>query len=161
MASILGPDHCVIGASPDNAAGVREAMLAAGAGKADVLAVSVPSHTPLLDAAVEPFRAALGLVPWADPKSPVLAGISGEKVVAERQMLESLPEQIHRTVRWDLVQQRIRESGCRVVLELGPGSQLAHTMLAGRFAADARSVEEFRSVEGISEWVRRSLQRLE
>ncbi len=159
VAIVLEPDHCVLGVAPGEATAAADALQSAGAGTVSVLAVSVPSHTPLLDAAVGPFRAALASAAWSPPASPVLAGIDASKVSTAARMQELLPEQIHRTVRWDLVQQRIKEEECQIVLELGPGSQLAHAMLGGRFVADARSAVEFRSANGISEWVQRSLER--
>lgn len=160
LAIVLGGEHCVVGCFPERGAEIAKILLGAGAETAVVLPVSVPSHTPLLDAAVGPFREALQSVPWHSPMAPVLAGINATKVFNRPQMVEFLPEQIHRTVRWDLVEQRLIEAGCRVILEIGPGSQLAHAILSEKFPGDARSAFEFRSAEGIVEWVQRSLQRL-
>jgi len=160
LAIVLGATHCVVGCPPHLADALRGALVAAGASETVLLPVSVPSHTPILDDAVAPFREVLAGVPWAPPAAPILAGVSGEKVFTRPQMLELLPEQIHRTVRWDFVSQRLVESGCRVVLELGPGCQLAHAFLSVAHGAEARSCDEFRSADGISEWVRRSLDRM-
>ncbi len=159
VAIVLGESHCVIGCASDQATAMIDALFAAGATNALLLPVSVPSHTPLLDSAVAPFRAALQPLTWQAPLSPVLAGIDASKVLTRQQMLETLPEQIHRTVRWDLVEQRLAEAGCQVVLELGPGSQLAHLLLSARRQTDARSAGEFRSAEGIGQWVGRALER--
>jgi len=161
VAIVLAPDHCVVGCGPSMAEGICQSLLAAGAGAAVSLPVRVPSHTPLMDAAVEPFRLALQTIAWQSPAAPVLAGIDGTKVANELQMQETLPEQIHRTVRWDLVEERLEESGCRVVLELGPGAQLAHASLSGKFSGDARSASEFHSTAGIIEWVQKALDRYE
>lgn len=161
LAIVLGEDHCVVGCPENCGSEICEALLAKGAGGAVMLPVSVPSHTPLLDPAVEPFRKALETAPWKAPNSLVLAGVDATKVANREQMMASLPEQIHRTVRWDLVEQRLREAGCQVVLELGPGSQLAHAILGAKISADARSAGEFRTPEGISSWVQRSLQRFD
>ena len=157
LAIVLGPEHCVIGGLPGVENEICEAMRAAGAENAVVLPVSVPSHTPLLNAAVGPFREALASASWQPPTSPIFAGINANKVLTRQQMLESLPEQIHRTVRWDIVEERMAEAECHVVLELGPGCQLAHTLFGGRFQTDARSADEFRSAEGIAAWAERSL----
>ncbi len=161
LAIVLAHDHCVVGCPANRGGEISQELLAAGAATAAELPVSVPSHTPLLNAAVEPFREALRSVPWQSPRAPVLAGISAAKVLTRPQMLECLPEQIHRTVRWDLVEQRLEEADCHIVLELGPGRQLAHAILAGKFQAEARSADEFHSAEGIVEWVEHSLQRLD
>ena len=159
LAIILGDEHCVIGCPASAGAAVSVALLAAGATGAVVLAVSVPSHTPLLDAAVEPFREALRQVSWRMPQPPILAGIDATKVRDQEQMLKSLPEQIHKTVRWDLIEQRLEEAECHVILELGPGCQLAHALLNRKFQVEARAANEFRSAAGIAAWIYRSLER--
>jgi len=159
LAIVLGDTHCVIGCPPGQGTALSGFLMAAGAANTVVLPVSVPSHTPFLDSAVEPFREALLPVVWHSPLAPILAGISAEKVLTRQKMEESLPEQIHRTVRWDLVEQRLAEADCRVVLELGPGFQLAHALLSANTGTDARSAGEFRSAEGIAGWVGRALER--
>ncbi|MFZ4775203.1 MAG: ACP S-malonyltransferase [Terrimicrobiaceae bacterium] len=159
VAIVLGESHCVIGCPTNQGDAMSGILLAAGATNAVLLPVSVPSHTPLLDSAVEPFRKSLNPVAWQAPLCPVLAGINASKVLTRQQMTDTLPEQIHRTVRWDLVEQRLAEDGCQVILELGPGCQLAHALLSTRAHPDARSVDEFRSAEGIAEWVEHTLQR--
>jgi [acyl-carrier-protein] S-malonyltransferase len=159
LAIVLGADHCVIGGATDRSSALRDALLAAGAAEAIELKVFVPSHTPLLDAAVEPFRQALESLAWHSPNCPVLAGIDASKVDTLPRLQATLPEQIHRTVRWDLVTQRLAESNCRVVLELGPGRQLAHALLAVGTVSDSRAVEEFRTTEGVAAWLDRALER--
>lgn len=159
VAIVLGPDHCVIGGTPENASALRDSMVSAGAAEAIPLKVTIPSHTPLLDAAVGPFRKELSHLAWHPPRCAVLAGIDASKVETLPRLQTTLPEQIHATVRWDLVGQRLVESGCRVVLELGPGRQLAHALLAAHGVADARSVEEFRTADGVARWLERALDR--
>jgi len=155
VAIVLAEDHCVVGCLADRAQETATRLLAAGAGEARILHVTVAAHTPILDAAVEPFREALVHVGARDPGMPVLAGVSAAKVIRRSGMEEWLPEQIHRTIRWDQIQQRLIESECRVVLELGPGDQLAHA--ATRLGANARGLSEFHSFEGAAEWVQSAL----
>jgi len=157
VAIVIGDDHCVLGCLATQAIAVMDAMRAAGAREVIPLHVSVASHTPLLDAAVEPFRKALQTAAWSTPRMPILAGINSAKVLRREQMELWLPEQIHHAIRWDRIQQRMRESNCHVFLELGPGRQLAH-MAAGA-GVEARSVEEFRSIDGILAWVAKALDR--
>lgn len=158
LAIVISDEHCVIGCSAERAESLARDLKEAGARDAVVLAVTAASHTALLDRAVEPFRSALQRVTWQDLKIPVLAGVSAAKVVRREQMEQVLPEQIHHTVRWDRIQQRFQESGCRIMLELGPGNQLAHMAVAR--GIEARGVDEFRSAEGIAEWVRATMARL-
>lgn len=157
LAIVLAPDHCVVGTGTGGGEPLVAALNAAGAAGVTRLPVSVPSHTPLLDAAVAPFRETLSKSPWISPRAPVLAGVDGSRVLNRDQMLRLLPEQIHRTVRWDRVRQAIVEAGATVILELGPGCQLAHTFLGSREPVAARSVAEFRTLDGIRDWIQRSL----
>lgn len=159
LAIVIGDDHCVIGCLAGRAPSLAEELRAAGARDAVLLAVTVASHTPILDAAVEPFRSALRNIPWHPPQTPVLAGVSAAKILRREHMEQLLPEQIHRTIRWDLVQQRLQDSGCRVLLELGPGCQLAR-MAAAR-GLEARGVTEFRSPQGIADWLQAAIARSE
>lgn len=160
LAIVLGAEHCVIGCEAGKEKELAEGMRGAGAEEAEVLAVSVASHTPFLDAAVAPFLSELQKVGWGKMRGPVLAGIDASKVLVRSEMERTLSEQIHRAVRWDLVAGRLEESGCKVVLELGPGRQLSHALLAEGRGIDARSVEEFHSWEGAGEWVERALRRM-
>jgi [acyl-carrier-protein] S-malonyltransferase len=125
-----------------------------------VLEVTIASHTPLLDSAVEPFRQALLAYDCRPFKIPVLAGVNARKINSKEEMVQWLPEQMHRTIRWDLILSRLAESNCGVLLELGAGAQLAHMALAGKSARDARSISEFRSVDGIVAWVEKAVERL-
>lgn len=157
LAIVIGDDHWVVGCLAERAESLVAELKAAGARDAVMLAVTVASHTPILDAAVEPFRAALDKAVWTAPRIPVVAAGSAVKILRREQMVQSLPEQIHRTIRWDQVQQRLLDSGCRVVLELGPGRQLAR--IATSRGLEARAFEEFRSPQGVAAWLKGALQR--
>jgi [acyl-carrier-protein] S-malonyltransferase len=157
LAIVIGEDHWVGGCLAERAESLAAELKSAGARDAVPLAVTVASHTPILDAAVEPFRAALDKVTWTPPRIPVVGAGSAVKILRREQMVQSLPEQIHRTIRWDQVQQRFLDSGCRVVLELGPGRQLAR-MAASR-GLEARAFSEFRSPEGAAAWLQDVLRR--
>jgi [acyl-carrier-protein] S-malonyltransferase len=156
LAIAISETHCVLGCLADRAEALA-AALKSTARDAVILPVSVASHTPLLDAAVAPFREALRTRPCARFHFSVLAGIDATAVATAAAMLRTLPEQIHHTLRWDLVRSRLTEGGCPVLLELGPGSQLAHIALAEDGLRDVRSVSEFRTPSGIAAWLKRAL----
>ena len=159
VAILVRNDHCILGCLAKNA----EALASAARSSADsvtVLKVTVASHTPLLDSAVEPFRQALLARDCQPFKIPVLAGVNARKINSKEEMVQWLPEQMHRTIRWDLILSRLAESNCRVLLELGSGAQLAHMALVGKSDRDARSISEFRSVDGIVAWVEKAVERL-
>ncbi len=126
-----------------------------GASKAVILHVSVPSHTPLLSAASPLF---LKECLEATPSMPregwrVLSGIDGNPIRGVQQGCEKLARQISQTVDWSACMQACYELGATTMLELGPGSALAH-MAAKRFPdTQVRSAEDFRTIQGIRDWL--------
>jgi [acyl-carrier-protein] S-malonyltransferase len=159
VAIIISDNHSVLGCLAEQTTALALALRTV-AHTVVPLKVTIPSHTPLLDSAVEPFRRALLAQPCHSFKFPVLAGVNAGEVVTENQMRQWLPEQIHRTVRWDLVLSRLRESDCRVLLEIGSGTELVRMVLAENFTSQARSISEFRTVDGIVAWVEKALDRV-
>lgn len=156
-AIVLCAQHAVFGFPK----GKADAFMAAlpGAAQGVKLPVTVPSHTPLLEAAAAPFAALLEKTVWQTPSVPILAGINGAKVLRRENMLKTLPAQIHQTIRWDRVVARMIESRCRVFLEIGPGSQLARAIHDQYPEVQARSVDEFHTLEGVRSWLEKCLAR--
>ena len=158
VAIIVRNDHCLLGCLAENAETLAS-VASTSARSVVILNVTIASHTPLLDSAVEPFRKALRARDCRPFKSRVLAGVNAYQIQSKEDMIQWLPEQIHRTVRWDLISSRLAESNCQVVLELGSGAQLAQMAIAGQTAQEARSISEFRTVDGIVSWVEKALDR--
>ena len=126
-----------------------------GASKAVMLHVAVPSHTPLLAAASPPFlKESLD----SKPNMPregwrALSGIDGSPIRGVQEGCEKLAKQISQTVDWSACMQACHELGATTVLELGPGSALAH--MVGKQFPDTRvrSAEDFRTIQGIRDWL--------
>ena len=120
------------------------------------LNVGVASHTPLLDAAVAPFRTALEDSVFRAPATPVVAGVDASWVTTRTPALAKLSAQIAATVEWASCLDVLYERGCRVFLELGPGGALSR-MARERLGveAEARSVSEFRSLDAVAAWLQR------
>jgi len=154
IAIAIGAEEFVIGGE-DVALRQLSAAFAERGAKLTRLKVGVASHTPLLRDAVPPFRAELIASSLTDPGTPVVAGIDAAWVVRRETAIDKLAQQLDRTIEWSGCLDMLYERGCRVFLELGPGRALAR-MAQARFAdADARSVEDFRSLEGVSSWLSR------
>ncbi len=152
IAIAVGAEEFVIGGE-DAALSRLSAAFAERGAKLTRLKVGLASHTPLLSDAVVPFRSALVASSIAAPATPVVAGIDGAWVVRRETAIEKLAQQLDRTIEWGTCLDMLYERGCRVFLELGPGRALAR-MTQARFAdADARSVDEFRSLDGVSSWL--------
>ena len=152
VAIVNGADHAIVGGGE---AALRAVEAEAGAAGARVqrLAVDVPAHTPALRSAVAPFADALGRSALRDPAVPVLAGISGEPVRDRAAAIGALSRQLAERIEWGRCLAAAAELGCTVFLELGPGAALARMVEEALPGVAARSVDEFRTVAGVSRWV--------
>ena len=152
IAIINDEDRIVCGGPP--AAMERLTALAESRGaKPTPLAIRIASHTSLMRRAVAPFLAALQQAEWRRPQAPVLEGLSGAPIFAPASAQAALSKQLAQTIDWAACLEGLRERGCTVLLELGPGAGLAR-MARDRFPdLPARSVAEFHSLAGAAAWV--------
>jgi [acyl-carrier-protein] S-malonyltransferase len=67
--------------------------------------------------------------------------------------IEKLALQLEHTIEWSNCLDMLYERGCRVFLELGPGRALARMTQARFEDVDARAVDDFRSLDGVSSWL--------
>jgi [acyl-carrier-protein] S-malonyltransferase len=152
IAIAIGEDEFVVGGE-DSALDKLGKEISERGAKLTRLKVGVASHTPLLSDAVEPFRALLNASSMTAPVTPVVAGIDASWVVSRETAIDKLALQLNHTIAWSGCLDILYERGCRVFLELGPGRALAR-MTQARFGdVDARSVEDFRSLDGVSAWL--------
>ena len=156
LAIVSGADHVVLAGDAVRLAAVAERLVAHGA-TTRILDVRVPSHTPVLHGASEEFRSALAALPPRDVTVPVLRGVDGQPCSHGSEATSALSDAIAHTVRWDRCLERLAESGVNVLLELGPGSALARIASESDGAFSARSVSDFRSLDGVASWLRRQL----
>lgn len=152
VAIVNGDDHVVLGGQRPALDALQAAAESRGA-RSVPLPVSVPAHTPLLASAAAAFAQRLAVTELHAPRTRLLAGIDGRSVVTVEQVRRSLAEQIEQTVQWQTVMQQAVEHGARVFLELGPGSALSRRARELHPQLQARSVEEFHTLEGVLEWV--------
>ena len=157
LAIINDVDSFVIGGHADPLDACCRDALASGAKRAVRIRVTVPSHTRLMAAAVEPFSNALR---ERAPRLPhgsyrLLSGIDGSTVWDMETGCEKLARQICTPVNWAACLQGCRAAGAELALELGPGSALSR-MAAPLFPADrVRSAEDFRTLAGLRTWLSR------
>lgn len=156
LAIVTDTDRAVIGGPRRALPGFEAAATALGA-QLTPLAVSLASHTPWLAAAVPAFAAALTQAPLAAPAAPVLAGIDGSAVTDRATAIRVLSAQIARTIDWAACLDALIERGCTVLLELGPGSGLSRMARDRHPEIAARSVADFRSLDGAAQWVGREM----
>lgn len=124
LANINADNQVVIAGSDEAMASVAERARRQGAAKACRLAVSVPSHCPLLEVPARALAQAFADVPL---KAPVLGYLSGSRarpVVNTDALREDLAFNMCRVVDWRGTVQSAYERGVRLQIELPPGAVL-------------------------------------
>jgi [acyl-carrier-protein] S-malonyltransferase len=134
-------------------AGEASSMLAT---RVVALPVEVASHTRQLVAASAAFRESLRLVSPTFPPAAgtrILSGIDGAPVFSVEAGLDKLAAQISQTVQWANCLQGCIEAGATAFLEFGPGHALS-VMVADTWRdVPARSLDDFRSLQGVRSWL--------
>ncbi|MFD2055478.1 acyltransferase domain-containing protein [Mesorhizobium calcicola] len=120
------------------------------------LPVEVASHTRRLARASAAFRASLRHVRLM--RSPtdgarVLTGVDGSPVIDTKAGFDKLAAQISQTVQWADCLQGCIEGGATAFLELGPGRALSEMAVGAYRDIPARSLEDFRTLQGAYAWL--------
>ncbi|WP_426336000.1 ACP S-malonyltransferase [Pseudoduganella sp. R-31] len=143
-----GEDSCIAGGPAANAA-----SLAIPGARIAQLPVAVASHTPYLRAAVEPFASLLSQEAFGTLQAPVLGGIDAAPVRDKATAIGHLSRQLAEAILWADCMDACAERGITAALELGPGSALSKMLLARHPGIACRSVADFRSLDGIRNWL--------
>jgi [acyl-carrier-protein] S-malonyltransferase len=123
------------------------------------LNVEAPAHTSWLRPAADGFRLELGATALRRPDIPILAGIDGHVVRDPADVAASLAAQIAQTVDWRTCVAHAWEMGIRVFFELGPGDALSRMVRETYPSADARSLDDFRTLAGAIDGIRKAIDR--
>ena len=163
---LAGQDAAVAIVNPGNAfvvAGTQAALqwVAAaaqrqGAARVVPVGVEVASHSPLMREASTVFRAQLAQVTVAATPAPgtrLFSGIDGTVVLNGPAAVGKLASQLSQPVQWAACLEACVEAGVDTFLELGPGRALAEMAANAHPRVDARSVDEFKSLEGVRAWL--------
>ena len=102
-----------------------EAMKAAGAKRAVILPVSVPSHCSLMDGAAEKFKIAVDALDFKMGNIDVLHNVDGAKAIDTNDIKAKLVAQLHKPVLWTGTVQAMADMGVEKLIEAGPGKVLA------------------------------------
>lgn len=119
------PKQTVIAGSKAGVDAACDAMMAAGAKRALLLAVSAPFHSSLMKPAAEALRERLLSVRFERPRFPVVNNIDVAANTAADDIRDALYRQAFGPVRWVEVMQALRARGLGHVFECGPGKVLA------------------------------------
>ncbi|WP_312368295.1 ACP S-malonyltransferase [Stenotrophomonas sp.] len=123
-ANYNSPGQIVIGG--DAAAVDRALALLADKGvrKAVKLAVSVPSHTPLMREAANRLAEVMAGLDWAEPSLPVVQNVDGKVHAGVDAIRQALVQQLYQPVQWTGCVQALAAQGVSRVAECGPGKVL-------------------------------------
>jgi [acyl-carrier-protein] S-malonyltransferase len=120
LANDNAPDQLVLSGSVDGLAVAEEPLSEAGV-RAKRLPVAGAFHSPLMEPAVEPFRAVVLETEVRDPRVPVLSCVTAAPFDDIR---ERLVQAITHPVRWLDVMRALKEHGATHFVETGPGRVL-------------------------------------
>jgi len=124
LANINADNQVVIAGSDAAMKAVAELAKGRGAGLAKRLAVSVPSHCPLLEAPAQRLAEAFARVPLQTPKMGYLSGSRARPLIKPEALRDDLAFNMCRIVDWRGTVQSAYERGVRLQIELPPGAVL-------------------------------------
>ncbi len=123
-ANYNSPEQTVIAGDVAAVNRAVELCKAAGAKRAIVLPVSVPSHCALMKPAAARLEQRLMQITFADPEIPVIHNVDTQIGSSAEAIKTALVRQLHQPVRWVDTINRLAELQCRTVIESGPGKVL-------------------------------------
>ena len=139
-ANYNSPGQIVIGG---HAAAVDRALALLGergVRKAVKLAVSVPSHTPLMREAANRLSEAMSGLSWHAPKLPIVQNVDAEVHDSTQAIRDALVRQLYLPVQWTGCVQALAARGVTRIAECGPGKVLAGLAKRIDKSLDARAL---------------------
>lgn len=124
-ANFNSPGQIVIGGDADAVDRALALLAERGVRKAVKLAVSVPSHTPLMRDAADRLADAMSGLAWSMPAIPVVQNVDGRVHQSVDAIRQALVQQLYMPVQWTSCVQALVAHGVTQVVECGPGKVLS------------------------------------
>lgn len=157
--AIVNPGQAwVLGGMRAALAEIALKAVAQGATRVVPVDVKVASHTDLMSTATDTFRHTLEGARLARAPRPgvrLFSGIDGEVVLDAARGAQKLALQISHTVDWASCLESCIEAGATAFFELGPGRALSAMVRSAFPGVEARSLDDFRSLQGARDWLLR------
>ena len=118
------PGQVVIAGEKNAVAHACELMKEAGAKRALILPVSVPSHCSLMKQAASEFKNFIDSVDFKMSDVKVIHNVDANYASDINEIKSKLVEQLHMPVLWTSSVNKMKESGVEKLLEAGPGKVL-------------------------------------
>lgn len=119
------PGQLVVAGHADAVERLMVVAKEAGAKRALPLAVSAPSHTPLMQAAADAMQEKLSQTVLSTPLCPVWSNARAAALDDVENIRAALVEQLVSPVRWTETVQKIASLGISSAVEMGPGKVLS------------------------------------
>jgi len=152
-ANFNSPGQIVIGG---HAAAVDRALALLaerGVRKAVKLAVSVPSHTPLMREAANRLSEAMNAMAWSSPDRPIVQNVDAEVHDSVQAIRDALVRQLYLPVQWTSCVQALAARGVVRIAECGPGKVLTGLIKRIDKSIDARAIGTQAEMDSArSEW---------
>ncbi|MGO0059521.1 malonate decarboxylase subunit epsilon [Brevibacillus fluminis] len=138
VANLNAPDQITVSGVLAGLDSVLAHARVAGARKAQLLHVSVPSHCVLMEGVARQLEAALERIPLHTPRIPYAGNRTARLLRTAEAIREDLAASVAAAVRWHDATSLLYELGARLFVEMPPGHVL--TDLAAYAFPDARCV---------------------
>jgi len=119
------PGQVVIAGEVKAVVNACELMKEAGAKRALVLPVSVPSHCSLMKDAAMEYKYSVDNINFQMGSEKVIHNVDADYSSDIEQIKSKLIKQLHKPVLWTSTVQKMKESGVEKLIEAGPGKVLA------------------------------------
>lgn len=149
----IGEDQFIIGGHQNSLSKAEELAKAEGARNTQLLKVSVPSHTEMMQPAAEKFRTYTDSMTTPVMQTPIISATEGIKYYRGNQGLQILSSQIDHPLDWYACMETIQEYQPSMIIEMGPGNALSKMINNLMPHLPCRSWDDFRHVDGLLEWV--------
>jgi malonate decarboxylase epsilon subunit len=138
ISNINAPRQVVVAGSDPALDLVTAQARKVGARRAERLAVSAPSHCPLLQPIADRLAQAMAGLALRPPSVPYVSNRGGRALYDAYDISQDLATSIAHPVRWHDALEVLRELGAKVFVEMAPGH--VSTNLVGKLFPDVRAV---------------------
>jgi len=145
LANLNAPTQLVIAGASAAMARVAALALENGAQSVKPVAISVPSHCALLDAAADELAIASAAVPMSTPRLRYFSASRSRELRDPERIREDLARNMAKPVLWHDTMTLVHESGVRLSIEMPPGGVLTKLAMAAFPGALAVAAEQTRS----------------
>lgn len=153
-ANYNSPGQIVIGGDTEAVDRAIALLNARGVRKVVKLAVSVPSHTPLMREAANRLTETMAGLDWRTPALPVVQNVDAQVHEGVDAIRDALVRQLYLPVRWTECVQAIAAAGVVRIAECGPGKVLTGLVKRIDKSLDARSLSTPADYEtALADWI--------